>query len=63
VQIDAVDPVAELGEDVPQRQAVLAARHPEQQPVVRAEHVVLVDGPLDLAGDVVDEVGAQKLAL
>src|SRR5262249_50397053 len=52
--------VAERDQHVPQRQAVLAARHRDQHRFVGIEHALLGDGPLDLALEVEDEAGTTE---
>src|SRR4029453_6768956 len=54
-QVQPVGPVAELEQDVPQRERVLAARDRDQDPVRGLEHVVRLDRALDLLAYVAQE--------
>src|SRR5690606_19571259 len=63
MEVHAVDPVAELGQDVPQRQAVLPAGDAQHEAIVGSEHVVVRDRPLHLAVDVFDEVGGAEVGV
>src|SRR4029453_12657840 len=54
-QVEAVGLVAELQQQVPEGQGVLAPGHGHQHPVGVAEHPVLADRPGDLLADVGEE--------
>src|SRR3954466_7735573 len=60
-EVDAVRVVAEVEQDVPQRQRVLAAGDGDQHLLVAAEHPVLVDRPAGLLAAVAQEaLGAER---
>ena len=54
--VEPVGVVAEVEEDVPHRQRVLAAGHGDEHPVAGGEHLELVDGLLRLVAAELGEV-------
>src|SRR5690606_14289086 len=61
--VEAVDLVAEGGEDLPEGERVLAARDGDQDALAGAEHGEVVDGPAHLLPAVVDEVGRAEVGV
>src|SRR6266536_3539062 len=55
-QVQPVRAVAEVDEEVPQRERVLPARHGHDDALAGTDHVVILDGAADLLGAVLHEV-------
>jgi hypothetical protein len=48
MDIESISVVAQIQEDIPQGKAIFAARDGHQDLVLRTEHLVFLDGSLDL---------------